>query len=450
MLFWKDRTFFYQFIISNCTFTMSARREVGKTCGKCFAGITFNEMNTFRRDMEQMRTEHWGDYHAMLSNQISSGWEKFNPDSNVVKLNLRVVFGDETKGACPKPRSCCRRCFMFANSLGKSTMDLWVQEEKMARLVTSTTIPSASLLRAAPARKDTAPFKSIREAEKYNVECIMKQKRDGVADAALIKWSLEEMQMMVVGKDERAIHCHHWLGNFFDLVGCYQPNSQSSELQLSSNFSKKIIYVEYNMDVDIFCPGMPSICFKTFCTLWSNAWPHVTIRKIKDVDSKCSDCYWLTQWGRYIRTRKEREMITMFRRHHMLGVMNQRHFHTHMRDFGGRNIARGEGLMVISLDGKSSDSTKLPWVADQCSPTHQWLQHIEGAIIEGHKNMFLASGAYIPGGANHTLSCLTFAVNEYFSHCEKEGRRKPRELFIPIDGGETFQAWAMHVVCETL
>ena len=109
------------------------------------------------------------------------------------------------------------------------------------------------------------------------------------------------------------------------------PNREN-EIHLDGNFTKRLVWNEY-------CEQMVErdsehLSESSFCQMWSDAMPHVRIRKHKCVDSKCSVCCDICLLRAKSTTKEERLELTKLFKWHRMSFMGERHKYHDRRRLG--------------------------------------------------------------------------------------------------------------------
>ena len=398
-------------------------------CGNCLQSCTLQGISDICVAANKMRQENKGTYRAMIMNKLESAIVSVSP-KNSVTLQFSEMIGESLIPYC-------RKCFRYLYSIASSTLDNWIQQVKTRKLHAEAAVriipcstQDASL--KDDARKDFAAFKNVYFAEKWNAEQVLRQQGDGIAEADILDYAFEHLQLMCLSANEHTLRLHKWFKDNFPLYGCYSPNSESRALQINSSNSTAILYADYKLYMEMI--GEEVLSFPSFKVVWKRAWPHVTIRNTKDVSGKCTICTECIIFGRLLRSENDRRMLTMVRKHHSLLVKQSRYVLTVWREHAAKNYPKE---LFICCDGMAQDTCEVPHNSD-AKPVHfSWPQHIEGIYGDGSGKMMVRSGNHIQGGADHTLSCLALQIQIDLANCISKGVAAPLELNLNFDGGET-------------
>ena len=126
----------------------------------------------------------------------------------------------------------------------------------------------------------------INESSRISREQLRKVERR-LADKFKIVLNAEQRAAILLPNTVKAKTCFGWMKRFFQLMGDAAPN-RAEEIHLEP-IDVVDIYLEYKRDLTHHA-DFPTLNYSSFCQIWKECFPHVTIRQYKAVGGKCSTC----------------------------------------------------------------------------------------------------------------------------------------------------------------
>jgi hypothetical protein len=115
------------------------------------------------------------------------------------------------------------------------------------------------------------------------------------AEKFKINLTVDQMAAILIPNTVKHKTCFGWMKIFFQLMGDVAPN-RAEEIHLEP-IDVVDIYLEYKRDLTEHA-DFPTLCYSSFCEVWKDCFPHVTIRQYKAVSGKCSTCATLSDLRR--------------------------------------------------------------------------------------------------------------------------------------------------------
>ena len=129
------------------------------------------------------------------------------------------------------------------------------------------------------------PVPDISENKRIGPEELRKVER--LAEKFKIVLDAEQRAAILLPNTVKAKTCFGWMKRFFQLMGDAAPN-RAEEIHLEP-IDVVDIYLEYKRDLTHHA-DFPTLNYSSFCQIWKECFPHVTIRQYKAVGGKCSTC----------------------------------------------------------------------------------------------------------------------------------------------------------------
>lgn len=166
-----------------------------------------------------------------------------------------------------------------------------------------------------------------------------------------------------------------WMEMFFDLIGDKIPNS-NGEIHLEPQ-EKKTIWEEYRSDVMNLLLEETSICYSAFCSLWEEAFPHVSIRVFKAVGGKCNTCAILADLRKRFHSAYVRDIVTELHALHRITYMSERQVY-YAKIWKSVNFPQQYWSTIF--DGMAQNHTQLPYLSHQKDVTYSFDMHLQGGF----------------------------------------------------------------------
>jgi hypothetical protein len=183
----------------------------------------------------------------------------------------------------------CKKAFDKFHGIDHTYVDRLVQyhKKKVIRLTTYLTCSLINMTQSVRLVPDSHESKRITAQEMRRLEI--------VAETFKINLTADQKAAILIPNTVKHKTCFGWMKRFFQLMGDVAPN-RAEEIHLEP-IDVVDIYLEYKRDLTEHA-DFPTLCYSSFCGVWADCFPHVTIRQYKAVSGKCSTCATLSDLRR--------------------------------------------------------------------------------------------------------------------------------------------------------
>lgn len=249
----------------------------------------------------------------------------------------------------------------------------------------------------------------------------------------------EDFNTMRIPNSQGSLLCCSWMKYFFELMGDHMPNGKG-EIHLEI-VTKREIYEEYC--VDMMGTGNSYVSARVFKMLWRNVFPHVKIRRYKQVSGKCHTCFVLSNMRRSFRDKAGRAEISHLHALHRAAYMNERRAYYDNRL---RATLNPHSYVSTIADGMAQHHSQLPWLGN-VSATGHIKQHLQGVRMHGDNTTIYRTFNNIKGGSNLAAHSWLLSLERRY---KENGNKLPDTIYHQIDGGPENATHLAHALCELM